>query len=79
MSYVELIEEAESFAAGCSRTRLELRLVDALKEALARNENDARDLRKLMELESGGVDNWVGYDEVDWGYVDTGERTEGEW
>jgi len=32
----KLIGEAESFAAGCSRSRLELRLVDALKAEKAR-------------------------------------------
>ena len=31
----KLIERAESFAAGCSRDRLELRLVDALKASMA--------------------------------------------
>lgn len=34
-------------------------------------------MREVCELDAGGVDNWVGYDEIDWTYVRTGKR-EGE-
>jgi hypothetical protein len=30
--------------------------------------------RKLIELEAMGVDNWSGYDDIDWTYVHTGKR-----
>lgn len=32
--------------------------------------------RKLIELESAGVDNWEGYEEIDWDYIDTGKRND---
>jgi len=32
------------------------------------------DSRKLLELEVQGVDNWDGYDYIDWDYINTGER-----
>lgn len=34
-----------------------------------------RDLRALRALESGGVDNWAGYEYVDWNWVATGVET----
>lgn len=39
-------------------------------------EQGQEDLRKLEELEVNGVDNWSGYDEIDWDYVETGVRSE---
>ena len=33
-----------------------------------------RERRELAALEAGGVDNWVGYEYVDWHWVATGER-----
>jgi hypothetical protein len=33
-----------------------------------------KNYRKLLELESNGVDNWSGYEEIDWDYINTGER-----
>lgn len=68
----KLIQEAEDFAVGCSRDRLELRLVDALKSAEAALKDAQRDRRLLSELENAGVDNWDGFEYVDWTYVDTG-------
>lgn len=44
----DLIDEAESFAAGCSRTRIELRLVDALKEA----EKKIQELSNLSSIDN---------------------------
>lgn len=51
-------------------------LVALLREAAEMITSDAPDLRKLWELESGGVDNWSWYDEIDWGYIETGVRSE---
>jgi hypothetical protein len=39
-----------------------------------RYESLLRSERKLIQLEAAGVDNWVGYDEIDWTYVNTGKR-----
>lgn len=33
-----------------------------------------KNFRKLLELEANGVDNWSGYEEIDWDYINTGER-----
>lgn len=38
-------------------------------------ESVQRDLRALRALESGGVDNWAGYEYVDWNWVATGVET----
>lgn len=34
------------------------------------------DSRKLLELEVQGVDNWSGYDYIDWEYINTGVRND---
>jgi hypothetical protein len=40
---------------------------------VSEHESLQRDRRALRSLEGAGVDNWEGYDFVDWSYVETGK------